>query len=430
MNSIIQASRDDAERIAKLLREERRGLGDITARARAIIEEVREKGDEALIKISEELDGVKLSRDSLVVYREEMRLAAKRAKPAFIRAMKRLKRNIAALERKRLERLPMSIRLDGYHVKASWKPISDVGCYVPGGRACYPSTALMTGVPGEVAGVPRLVMASPPKRDPAQEDVMLAAAYVAGFGEVIRLGGAQAIAALAYGTESIKPVKKIIGPGNPYVVAAKNIVYPLVDVDFPAGPTELLVVIDRKSEIGAVAADMLAQAEHSPDTLIGAVSQDVSSLERLRERLITLLREVPRDSAAALSITRSGFFIHAKNREALVKFINALAPEHLVLDVESPERLERDVWNAGVVTVGRRFPSVVIDYYAGPSHVLPTGGSAAVFGCLTVLEYVKPMHFVYGGSGVAGEAYKSVGELVRAEGLPLHLEALRAAAPR
>jgi len=428
MVSLIRATQDNLDEIVARVRRRVEIKEEIYDAARKIIDEVKNKGEEALIRLARELDGVEIQPEKILVSRDEMRRALDKVDSALIAALERLRKNIERVEQHRLKRISGGIKFSqGYTVKYGWRPLESVGCYAPGGRATYLSTILMTGVPGKVASVPRLVLATPPKRDEEDMYKVMAAAYIAGFDELLWSGGAQAIAALAYGTSRLKPVKKIIGPGNIYVMAAKQIVQNIVDVDFPAGPTELVAVVDETSNLVNVAHDMAAQAEHGPDSITIAATLSEKSAEDMVKILEELMSNLGDETQSKESLQKNCYVVIADGFETLCRLINLIAPEHLVISVKDGGKIAKKIFNAGVITVGKGIPSVFVDYYSGTSHVLPTGGYAAIFSGLSVLDYVRTLSIVSGSKKSVRIALRSIEPLIMAEGLPLHLKAFRTA---
>ncbi|MEM0381367.1 MAG: histidinol dehydrogenase [Nitrososphaerota archaeon] len=421
---VEKISGENAAEVARLLRARGSQTGKISESVMEIIESVRREGDHALLRLAEELDGVHMSRDELISTRQEAREAFENSPERLVSAMKSLRRRLLRVEKRLYRRLSLKIVDGACSVEIRPVAIESIGCYAPGGSASYPSTVLMMGVPGLVAGVERLVLATPPRKREEDRRTVLAASYLAGYREILWAGGAQAIAALAYGTESVRRVEKIVGPGNRYVLEAKLAVSRDVAVDFTAGPTELLVVLDHSAPARQVALEMAAQAEHSPDTLIGALALDQESEAAILESLSDLLKHLPEDSQARVSLQRNGFVCTADSWEAAVRFINNLAPEHLLLYAKSERGSIKDIRSAGVVSYGRHPSGVFLDYYAGPNHVLPTDGVASIRGGLSVLDYVKLLTTVRPTRAGLRRALRDMRELIMAEGLPLHLRAL------
>jgi histidinol dehydrogenase len=422
---VVSIGLSNAVAVADEVRRSAASPPDIREATLRIVDEVRRRGDAALVELASELDGVALERSELVSSREEAREAFEALDGKTRSALLTLRRRIEAYESRLLSRLRVETRLGGCHIKLRPVPLESIGGYSPGGLATYPSTILMLGVPGLVAGVGRLVLATPPRKDARGRGVVLAAAYVAGFGEVLWAGGAQAVAALAYGTESVRPVEKVVGPGNLFVQEAKRLVAWDVGVDFAAGPTELVVVIDSGSPIEQAGYELLAQAEHSPDTLVGAVATDREAGEMLLKALERMVSGLPENAHARRSIMERGFICVAESLEAAASFTNRLAPEHLLVYARVGGRVLKLFKAAGVISYGRRASSAYLDYFAGPSHVLPTGGAARLRGGLSVLDYVRLVPYVKADKDGLKTAYLRMGPLIAAEGLPLHLEALR-----
>ncbi len=392
---------------------------------RRIIAAVRERGDRALVEMAREFDGVEVDVDGLVSGRREMEEAAGQVEGRLLRSLRKLSARIRRLEEERLKRLAFRLRYpEGTVIESVWRPIGSVGCYAPGGRAPYVSTVLMLGVPATVAGVGRKVLATPPPKSEGARVTVLAAAWVAGFDEVLWSGGAQAIAALAYGTERFRPVEKVLGPGNRYVAEAKRQVQADVAVDMVAGPTELVALFDGRSEIPLVVEDLMAQAEHGPGTIVMAVTAEERAAEELASSLSSALRSLPEGSAVRENLSREWTVVVVDDWEEAVRLVDAVAPEHLSIASNGLRHLARKVRNAGAITVGKGVPSVLLDYFAGPSHVLPTGGWAKARGGLTVLDYVKLVHVVRAGPAVRSRASREVGLLAEVEGLPHHRRAL------
>jgi histidinol dehydrogenase len=377
-------------------------IADALPRAAEIVSDVRERGDAALLDWTERLDGERPA--SLRVPREE--IAAAEADPAFLAAVRRLADAVRAFHEPQRPPDTSTSPYPGVRAARRFVPVRSVGVYAPGGRAAYPSSLIMAAVPAQVAGVERIAVVSP--RPPA---VLLAAARELGLDEVYAVGGAQAIAALAYGTETIPAVDKIVGPGNRWVTAAKLLVSGRVGIDLPAGPSEVLIVADETAEAELCAADLLAQAEHGPDSECVLVT---TSAELAREvgRLTAGWEQVRTEVVASLD-------------EALAR-VDEYAPEHLELHVADPEAAAARVTNAGSIFVGASAPAVVGDYAVGANHVLPTGGLARAAGGLGLEAFLKPIQVVSATREGLDRMREIVGALAAAEGLPLHAAAVEA----
>jgi histidinol dehydrogenase len=399
---------------------------EVRRRAAEIVADVRARGDAALLELTERYDGVRLDAAGLAVGPGELDEAERRVGPATMAA---LRYAAARIERYHEACRPRSWRLGDEHgsrLGQEVRPLDRVGVYVPGGRAAYPSTVLMTAVPARVAGVREIVLVSPPGPDGRLAPAVLAAARVAGVGEIYRVGGAQAVAALAYGTATIRRVDKIVGPGNIYVLLAKALVYGEVGIDMLAGPSEVLVVADAAADPELVAADLLAQAEHDPMARAVALSPSIPLLDAVAAALGRRLAELPRRAIAAEALAAHGALVRTADLEQAIELANRLAPEHLELLVAEPEPLLARVRHAGAVFLGRWSPEVVGDYVAGANHVLPTGGTARFASALSTEDFVTRLSVIdYTAPGLAA-AWPHVAELARVEGLAGHGEAARA----
>jgi histidinol dehydrogenase len=352
--------------------------------------------------------------------------AAWRALPGRLRGDLRLAaRRIAAFHARQRERSWTWRDASGARCGVRVAPLERVGLYVPGGRAAYPSTVLMTAVPARVAGVRELVAVSP-SGVRGVDPVILAACHVAGVDALYRVGGAQAVAALAYGTESIPRVDKIVGPGNVYVATAKRLVFGRVDIDSIAGPSEVLILADASADAAVVAADMLAQAEHDPEAAAMCVTTSRPLARRVAASLDAQLAALPRRAIAARSLARFGAIVVVPGRADALAVANALAPEHLELAVAAPRRWLAGVRHAGAVFFGTGAPEAFGDYLAGPNHVLPTGGTARFASPLGVWDFLKRTSVIEAGRATLDRLGPAVARLARAEGLEAHARAVEA----
>jgi histidinol dehydrogenase len=393
---------------------------DISRRVAEIVAAVREKGDAALLDFTRRFDRVALTAPELAVRPEEYAAAERAVGEVTLRS---LRYAAARIERFHRECAPRSWRMkddNGSHLGQEVRPLDRVAVYVPGGRAAYPSTVLMTVVPAVVAGVREIVLVSPPSADRSLNAAVLAAARIAGVTEAYRVGGAQAIAALAYGTETIRRVDKIVGPGNIYVALAKARVFGDVGIDMVAGPSEVLVVADDSADAAFVAADLLAQAEHDPMARAVLLTPSSALRDAVAAELGRQLAGLTRREIAGAALASHGALVLTASLEEAVDLANGLAPEHLELQVADPEGLLTRVRHAGAVFLGRHTPEVVGDYVAGPNHVLPTGGTARFSSALSTEDFVTRLSVIeYSAEGLA-EAGPHVGELSRVEGLDGH----------
>lgn len=370
------------------LQTKREGAVDVTQDVVRIIEDVRARGDAAVMHYAERYDGQKLTADSLRISNEEIVEAAAAAPARAKDALTIAARRIEDFHR---QQLPADLQFedsDGIGLGYRWTPIASVGLYVPGGSAAYPSTVLMTALPAQAAGVDRIAMVVS-TREGQLHPMVAAAAELAGVVEIYRVGGAHAIAALALGTESIPAVDKIAGPGNAYVTAAKRQMFGTVGIDMIAGPSEILVVADADNDPAWIAADLLSQAEHDENAQAILMTDDAAFADTVERAISDQLSRLERASIASAAWQDNGAVIILETLEGAPSLIDRIAPEHLELAVSQPEELAKEVRNAGAIFLGRYTPEAVGDYIAGPSHVLPTARSARFSSGLSVLDFMK-----------------------------------------
>ncbi len=393
-----------------------------------IIHAVRESGDEALLHYAEKFDDFRpTSIESLRVSPSEMASACRVISRPVDEALRMAAERIGDYHQRQLEALGQSWDFEdalGNVLGQRVQPMARVGVYAPGGKACYPSTVLMTAIPAKVAGVASVVLAAPAKGG-AMSPVLLAAAHYAGVDEVWVMGGAQAIAAMAYGTQSVRAVDKICGPGNVFVTAAKKQVYGDVGIDMLAGPSEVLVVADDSARVDWVIADLLAQAEHDEQAQSIVVSQSAACLDAIEAGLEAMITTQPRRAIIEDSLRHRGLLIQVETAEDLITVINRVAPEHLELAISNPESLLPDIRSAGAIFVGQYSPEVLGDYTAGPSHVLPTSGTARFASALGVYDFQLKQSLIHCSAGGGREIAKTAAVLAEEEGL--HAHALSAA---
>jgi histidinol dehydrogenase len=389
-----------------------------------IVAQVRRRGDRALITLTRRFDGIRLERERIRVSPKEIQSALEALPPAERRALEVAARRIAEFHRRTLER-PFSYRDSlGMRLGQLVRPIQRVGIYVPGGAGAYPSSVLMNAIPARVAGVREIVMASPGSKDGDRPGV-LAAAAIAGVKEVYRLGGAQAIAALAYGTESVRPVDKIVGPGNTYVQTAKRMVYGIVDIDKTAGPSEVLVIADERANPEWLAADLIAQAEHgSGDEAAILLTTSAPVANKVRAAVDMALSDLPRAAAVRVALKKRGVAIVLPGLEEAFELANRIAPEHLELDIAKPARWLDKIDAAGAVFVGPMSPAALGDYLAGPNHVLPTGGSARFASPLGAYDFIKRTSIIIASERAVQQLGPDVARLARMEGFEGHARAM------
>lgn len=396
----------------------------LEAYVKGIIEEVRAKGDIALVKFTKKFDRVSLNVKNLKITREEISEAYAKVTEGQINTIKSVKERLETVERKVLESACKTIELNGVNIEFCIRPIQRVGCYVPGGKAAYPSTLLMTVVPALVAGVPSIIVCSPPSKNGLLNPLTLVAADICGINEIYKVGGPQAIAAMAYGTQTIKPVDKIVGPGNIYVTMAKTLVSRDVAIDFPAGPSELLVLADETANPRFIALDMCAQAEHGPDSVVGLITTSTKLANKTLLELEEIAKSTPRSKIVAETLSNNGFVAICKTLEEMVELTNAFAPEHVEVMLKDPEKVIERIFAAGIILVGPFSPASLSDYYGGTNHVLPTGGFAKVSSGLSSLDFVKRVAVLRCSKTGLSRAHKYIKVLSIAEGLPCHFKAV------
>ncbi len=415
----IMVSRVNYAKRASEVRKETRNAPQISKKVRRIIEEVRRGGDRALLDYAREFEGTKLRPGEIRVAQRGIETAAKRVSPELMSALRASYRRLRVVQSRILRGVFHSIELKGFSISVKPAPIESVGCYIPGGKAAYPSTVLMTAGLARLAGAKRVVMCTPPGGDGRVSDGVLAAAKLAGVDEVYRVGGAQAIAALAYGTESIRRVDRIVGPGGIYVSMAKRIVAADVQIDFFAGPTELVVIADKSCAPRLVAWDLVAQAEHGEDSLCGLVAFSEDYARAVRAEVDRILPRIDRRSYVERSLGR-GFSAICEDRRTASRFINSLSPEHVEILTRDSGRMEASIHNAGLKLIGEFSPCAASDYCVGSDHVIPTGGFAAQRGSLSVLDFVKLQWSVFGSKEGLRDILAPLREMSSAEGLPNH----------
>ena len=383
-----------------------------------IIADVRQNGDAALYKYCEKFDGAKLT--SLAVSKEEMEEAVQNTEPRFLDILKKAAKNIRKFHEKQVRTSFIINDENGIVTGQKVIPIDRAGLYVPGGTAAYPSTVLMDAIPAKIAGCREVVMVTPPSSDGKVNPAILAAAYVAGVDKIFKIGGAQAIAALAYGTESVPKTDKIVGPGNAFVAEAKKQVYGTVSIDMIAGPSEILIVADGTVNPKYAAADLLSQAEH--DKMAGAVlvTDSMDLAQKVSEELEKQIPLLERAEIARASIDNNGKIIVADDLSAAIEIANEIAPEHLELCVDNPFDYLDSIRHAGSIFMGKNCPEALGDYMAGPNHTLPTSGTAKFSSPLSVDDFVKKTQYTYYTKNALSAIAEDVAYFAEKEGLTAH----------
>lgn len=396
---------------------------DVLLKVNEIIRDVKENGDDALRRYTKDFDGVELS--SFRVSQKDIDNAAFQCTEEFVNAMEKAAHNIVAFHEKQKMNSYLLEKENGVYMGERVIPLAVVGIYVPGGRAQYPSSVLMNALPAKIAGVERIVMVTPPAKDGTIRPEIALAAKLAGVDEIYTVGGAQAIAALAFGTQSIPRVDKITGPGNIYVAAAKKLVYGICDIDMIAGPSEILVIADEGANPSYIAADLLSQAEHDPMASAIFLTVDCNLLNAVNTELDNQLAKLPKKEIASASIRDYGTAIVCDTVEECIDFANAIAPEHLELMVREPMAKLNRVRNAGSVFLGYYTCESVGDYFGGTNHVLPTGGTARFSSALGVDAFLKRSCYLHYSEKALQEDGENIIVLAEEEDLAGHAQAVR-----
>ncbi len=383
-----------------------------------IIENVKQNGDKALFEYCEKFDKAKLK--SLLVTSEEIEEAVNSVEPKFLEILEKAAENIRAYHKNQVRKGFEIKREDGVIIGQKIIPVDRAGLYVPGGTAAYPSTVLMDSIPAKIAGCKEVVMVTPPSQNGKINPVILAAAKIAGIDKIFKLGGAQAIAALAYGTESVPKVDKIVGPGNAFVAEAKKQVFGQVSIDMIAGPSEILIIADGKTNPAHAAADLLSQAEHDKLASAVLVTDSYDLAVKVSEELEKQIPCLSRSEIARASIDNNGKIIVADNLEEVIEISNEIAPEHLELLIDNPFDYLDKIRHAGSIFMGRNCPEALGDYYAGPNHTLPTSGTAKFSSPLSVDDFIKKTQYTYYTKEALSKVANDVAFFAEKEGLTAH----------
>ena len=409
----------DAKRQALLIRSSSK-IPQNSILVQKIINDVIKFGDKAIIKYTKKFDNVKI--DSILVEKADFRNAYQQVTMNQLNALKKSKKLLEKNEKMILDRLTgIIVSEQGIKIESRLKPIESIGCYVPGGKARYPSTLIMCAVPALVANVDRIAMVSPPMKDGNIDPLTLVAADICNIDKVYRIGGAQAVAALAYGTKTVSKVDKIVGPGGLFVNIAKYLVSNNTGIDMIAGPTELLIYADSKADPRLVVKDLISQAEHSPDTICGVVTTSSNLIGKLENEVTKLLDgSLPRLDIISASFKKNAFMALCNNEVDAITFANELAPEHLEIMSENPEKIASKINTAGVILLGKYSPSSASDYCLGSNHVLPTMAFGKSKASLSVLDFVKLVNHITVTKKGLLSVQKYIRELAFAEGLPNH----------
>jgi histidinol dehydrogenase len=392
---------------------------------KAIVNQVRADGDDALVELALKFDKAELNVRGLRVKPGEIKEAYNKASPQQIFALKFMKEKVNTYQKQLLTQTEIKTAGDGISIQTVLRPIESVGCYVPGGQAAYPSTLVMTAVPAKVAGVKRIVACSPSDAKGKVNPLVLVAADICGVDEVYRVGGAQAIAALAYGTKTIEPVRKIVGPGSKYVTAAKVLVSTDVAIDMPAGPSEVLVLADECADARLIAFDMVSQAEHGGDSVAGLITTSEKVALQVQDYLSKIAASAERGEKVSESLSKFGFIIICGNMDEAVELVNRFAAEHLEVMTAQPRETAEKL-TAGLILLGPYSPVALSDYGSGTNHVLPTGGFAQSFSGLSALDFMRRVSIVESTKVGLERVKDSIKVMTEAENLPNHYKAIKA----
>ena len=394
----------------------------VTQTVTEIINDVRENGDSAVDKYSKKFDG--FIPEKRILDREDIRKAAEQCEGEYLEMLRRAAANIERFHRRQVQQSWLTTEEDGVILGQRIRGLHRVGVYVPGGTAAYPSSVLMCVIPAKIAGVKEIVMVTPPSKEEANKTI-LAAAYIAGVDKIYLMGGAQAVAALAYGTETVPKADKIVGPGNIYVATAKRLIYGAADIDMIAGPSDILIVADDSANYKYLAADLLSQAEH--DVLASSILITVSmeTAELVQKETERQLNNLPRKEIAGKAIENNSAIIVCENMDKAVELANEFAPEHLEVSARDPMTYIGKIDNAGSVFLGNYSPEPLGDYYVGPNHVLPTLGTARFFSPLSVDSFVKKSSFMYYTKSAFERSADDVIMFAESEGLKAHANSVR-----
>lgn len=406
----------------------KRSEGDVAEalpKVQKIVSEVRERGDIALLEFTEKFDGAKLSRDQIEVSKKEFSEAYDTLEEKDIEVIEKAAEVVERFHEKQLPEDWMEEFEKGVKAGQVVRPLASIGAYVPGGTAQYPSSVLMSVIPAKVAGVERVIVCTPPNSDGKINPATLVAADVAGADEVYKAGGAQAIAAMAYGSKTISNVEKIVGPGNVYVAAAKKVISSDVDIDFMAGPSEVLILADTSADPRYIAVDLVAQAEHDSSSASVLVTASERLAKAVSKEVEPVLESTPRRRTAAKALQKYGYAVVTKSLKKAIEFANEYAPEHLQIIVRDPRKALKNVENAGAIFLGPYSPTTAGDFAVGPSHILPTGGDASRYDGISVHDFIR-LPSVQNISKKGLKRLSPVLErLAEIEGLPAHARSVR-----
>lgn len=422
MVKLFNLAVNNEEEIIEIIKNREEDL-DVTNDVKFILEKVKKDKDKALIKFNNLFDNTDIN--NLKVSEEEINEAFKLVEEAFIESIKGSIKNIKKYHEKQVKNGYSIIEKNGVFMGQLVNPLQRVGVYVPGGTASYPSSVVMNVIPAKIAGVSEIVMVTPPKNDGSINPYILVAASLAGVSEIYKVGGAQSIGALAYGTETIKNVDKIVGPGNIYVATAKKLVFGTVDIDMVAGPSEILVIADEKSNSKYIAADLMSQAEHDKRAASILLTTSEKLYNEVLEEINIQIKELERKDIIGESLKKYGMAVICEDINKCIELSNKIAPEHLELMIENPLEYLGSVKNAGSIFLGAYSPETLGDYYAGPNHVLPTNGTARFSSPLSVDSFIKKSSYLYYSKEELKNVSKNIMILAEKEGLTAHKNSVK-----
>lgn len=422
MVKLFNLAVNNEEEIIEIIKNREEDL-DVTNDVKFILEKVKKDKDKALIKFNNLFDNTDIN--NLKVSEEEINEAFKLVEEAFIESIKGSIKNIKKYHEKQVKNGYSIIEKNGVFMGQLVNPLQRVGVYVPGGTASYPSSVVMNVIPAKIAGVSEIVMVTPPKNDGSINPYILVAASLSGVNEIYKVGGAQSIGALAYGTETIKNVDKIVGPGNIYVATAKKLVFGTVDIDMVAGPSEILVIADEKSNSKYIAADLMSQAEHDKRAASILLTTSEKLYNEVLEEINIQIKELERKDIIGESLKKYGMAVICEDINKCIELSNKIAPEHLELMIENPLEYLGSVKNAGSIFLGAYSPETLGDYYAGPNHVLPTNGTARFSSPLSVDSFIKKSSYLYYSKEELKNVSKNIMILAEKEGLTAHKNSVK-----
>jgi histidinol dehydrogenase len=425
INIIYGNSYEGKNYISSLKKRAEQVQSDVINKVSDILEDVKNNGDKALIEYTKKFDSTNINLNNFIVSKQEIEEAFKKVDDKFIGAIKKSKENIEYFHEKQKRNSFMTTKDKGVILGQTIRPLEKVGIYVPGGTAAYPSSVIMNAVPAKVAGVKNITMTTPPLKDGSINPNILVAAHIAGVDTIIKAGGAQAIGALAFGTERIEKVDKIVGPGNIFVAMAKRSVYGFVDIDMIAGPSEILIIADETADSKFLAADLMSQAEH--DVLASSILVTTSKnlAQNVKIELERQIENLERKEIIKESLKNYGAIIIVDSLDEALKIANYIAPEHLEVMTEKPFEILGDIKNAGSIFLGSYSPEPLGDYMAGPNHVLPTSGTARFFSPLSVDDFIKKSSYIYYTNSALKDLKDDIIKLAETEKLTAHANSIK-----